>query len=59
MAQTLRKPVSGHESHRRFSPEAEGDFDVVSEREIAEWRAKLNERFGIGKGKLELIEEPA
>ena len=58
MAQRLRKPGSGSDNHRRFPPEAEGDFDVVSEREIAEWRAKLEERFAIGKGKLKAIEEP-
>ncbi len=38
--------------------EADGDFDVVSEREIADWREKLNKRFGIGTGRLEAIEEP-
>ena len=59
MAQRLRKPGSGFDNHRRFPPEAEVDFDVVSEREIAEWREKLNKRFDIGAGKLEAIEEPA
>ncbi len=38
--------------------EEDGDFDVVSEREIADWREKLNKRFGIGTGRLEAIEEP-
>ncbi len=58
MPQRMRKAVSGSENHRQFSPEAEGDFDVVSEREIAEWRAKLAKRFDIGDGNLEVIEEP-
>lgn len=58
MGHRLRKLVSGDEDRRRFPPEADGDFGVVSEREIEEWRAKLNERYGIGKGKLQAIEEP-
>lgn len=58
MAQRLRKPGSGFDNRHHFPPEVEGDFDVVSEREVAEWRAKLNERFGIGSGKLKVIEEP-
>ncbi len=45
-------------SNANHPPEADGDFDVVSEREIAEWREKLNKRFGIGTGRLEAIEEP-
>ena len=59
MAHELRKSASGRENHRRFPPEAEGDFDIVSEREVAEWREKLNERYGIGKGRLKVVEEPA
>lgn len=58
MGHRLRKLVSGDESGRWFPPEADGDFDVVSDREIDEWRAKLNARYGIGEGKLEAIEEP-
>ena len=34
----------------QFPPEADGDFDVVSQAEIDTWREKLNERFGIGQG---------
>ena len=43
---------------RQFPPEAEADFDVVPEAEIAVWRERLNERYDIGKGKLRPVEEP-
>lgn len=55
MAQKLMKT----QEYNAFPPEAEGDFDVVEQGKIAEWREKLNERFGIGQGKLEAIEEPS
>ena len=32
--------------------EADGDFGIVPEAQIASWQKKLNERFGIGSGKL-------
>ena len=35
-----------------FPPEADGEFDVVSQEEISTWREKLNARFEIGQGKL-------
>ncbi len=57
MAQKLGKRDFG--PVKRFPPEAEGQFDVVPEREIAELRDKLNARFGIGKGKLKVIDDPA
>jgi hypothetical protein len=45
-------------SHVQFPPEADGEFDVVSTADIADWREKLSSRFGIGRGKLKSIEEP-
>lgn len=51
MAQRVKQPAMNGRGEQ-FPPEADGEFDVVSEAEIAEWRAKLNDRFGIGKGKL-------
>lgn len=57
MAQKLGK--RGTAPARRFPPEADGHFDIVPEAEIAEWREKLNARFGIGKGKLKVIDDPA
>ncbi len=41
----------------QFPPEADGDFNVVSEKKIAVWQKKLNDRFGIGSGKLEIVED--
>lgn len=40
----------------QFPPEADGDFDVVSQESIDAWRLKLNERFGIGQGKLRSLD---
>ncbi len=42
----------------QFPPEADGDFGLVTEAQVASWQTKLNERFGIGTGKLRIIEEP-
>lgn len=39
-----------------FPPEASCEFDVVPVEEIDEWREKLNERFGIGRGKLRSLD---
>lgn len=41
-----------------FPPEAHADFVDVNEKDIAAWRVKLSERFGIGQGKLVATEEP-
>jgi hypothetical protein len=57
MAQKLKKGDSRHENH--FPPEADGIFDVVPTHEIEQWRKKLNAQYGIGAGKLTIIEEPA
>lgn len=56
MAQKLAKHESG--SKITFPPEADGDFDTVPTHKIAEWREKLNARFGIGQGHMEIISEP-
>jgi hypothetical protein len=42
----------------QFPPEADGDFGLVTEAQIESWQKKLNERFGIGSGKLATVEEP-
>lgn len=57
MAQKLSK--TGFGPAKRFPPEADGNFDVVPEAEIAELREKLNARYGIGKGKLKVVDDPA
>ena len=38
--------------------EAEVDFGIVDEEQVEFWQKKLNERFGIGSGKLMPLEEP-
>lgn len=50
MAQRAKQPT--YDRSEQFPPEADGDFDVVSQDEIAAWREKLNARFGIGQDKL-------
>lgn len=57
MAQRLEKPDFVEKS--TFPPEADGDFDTVPTHKITEWREKLNDRFGLGKGRLTVISEPA
>ncbi len=57
MAQKLRKAGGRHLN--RFPPEADGEFDVVPQEQIVEWRQKLNEEFGLGRGRLTVVEEPA
>ena len=57
MAQKIGKARSGQKT--AFPPEADGEFEIVKEAKIAEWRVKLNERFSIGEGKLKVISEPA
>lgn len=56
MAQRARLP-----EHRTkpvdFPPEADADFDLVREADVAAWRAKLNQRFGIGSGRLVVVDE--
>lgn len=55
MANRAKQPtINGRGA--QFPPEADGEFDVVSQEEIDSWREKLNERFGIGKGKLKSLD---
>lgn len=58
MAQRAKKPVHGSK-YVQWPPEADADFEVVNEADIASWREKLNERFGIGSGKLVVVEDVA
>lgn len=57
MAQKLKKHSSVYTT--AFPPEANGEFGTVSTQKISEWREKLNERFGIGQGKLDVVAEPS
>lgn len=56
MAQKLRKPDNG--GARTFPPEADGEFPIVPEKDIASWREALEERYRLGQGRLKVIEEP-
>lgn len=42
----------------QFPPEADGDFGLVTDAQVDSWQKKLNDRFGIGAGKLVAVEEP-
>tara|TARA_B100000949_G_C13956470_1_gene315094 strand:+ start:398 stop:547 length:150 start_codon:yes stop_codon:yes gene_type:complete len=42
----------------QFPPEADGKFDTVSDEQVASWQQKLNQRFGIGAGRLKVLDEP-
>jgi len=55
MAQRAKQPVTNGRGVQ-FPPEADGEFDIVELEEIAAWREKLNERFGIGQGKLKSLD---
>lgn len=41
-----------------FPAEADCDFDVVKPEDIAGWKQRLTERFGLGTGRLVTIEDP-
>lgn len=56
MANRAKKPTP-RAGNVQFPPEADGEFDEVSVEEIEAWREKLNARFGIGQGKLKVIQE--
>lgn len=51
--------VEAVENRTAFPPEADCEFDVVQVEEISAWRERLNERFGIGKGILVPVDDPA
>ncbi|WP_370285093.1 hypothetical protein [Pseudooceanicola nanhaiensis] len=55
MAHRAMKTAQG-QNGVQFPPEADGDFEVVKREEILAWREKLNERFGIGQGKLKSLD---
>lgn len=57
MAQKVRNFPVEHEN--RFPAEADGEFEIVKQQEISDWREKLAERFCIGQGRLIVIEDPA
>lgn len=61
MGQRKFAPTSGAAKGygKVFPPEADGNFPVVPEPEIDTWREKLNARFGIGAGKMRVIDDPA
>ena len=56
--QMAQKLMQTKNNGYQFPPEADGEFEVVSDEAIATLREKLAERFGIGQGRLEVIEEP-
>lgn len=56
---SLRKHRTKQDDRQRFAPEADACFEVVSEDKIDAWRQELNERFGIGHGRLVSLDEPA
>lgn len=59
MAQRRSKPpMASSFILRQFPPEADGKFDVVSEAEITQWRERLSQRFGIGEGRLRVVDDP-
>jgi len=57
MAQRLSKARPANE--QTFAPEADGVFEVVDERQIAEMREKLSAEYGIGQGRLVPLDDPA
>ena len=57
MANRAKQPVP-NAAMVKFPPEADGDFGLVTEVQVESWQKKLNERFGIGSGKLVSLEEP-
>lgn len=40
-----------------FPREADTEFDVVADEKIAAWNGAIRERFGIGEGNLQVIED--
>ncbi|MBR9763892.1 MAG: hypothetical protein GYB53_10305 [Rhodobacteraceae bacterium] len=58
MAQRARQHTQSGK-YVQFPPEADEEFGLVSDSEIASWQEKLNKRFGIGEGRLKVVEEPA
>lgn len=62
MQMNMRKtmaPASSQGKTKKFPPEADETFGVVLEKDVAAWREKLNATYGIGDGRLVVIEDPA
>ncbi len=57
MAQRAKQPTASG-MYVQFPPEADGKFDTVSDEQVASWQQKLNQRFGIGAGRLKVLDEP-
>ena len=57
MTQRAQKPGASSKLVQ-FPPEADGEFGIVAERDIAVWREKLNKRYGIGSGRLRVVDDP-
>lgn len=52
IAMSQRTPKVRPAREKTFAPEADGVFELVDERHIAEMRERLNEEYGIGQGRL-------
>lgn len=55
MAQRVKQPTMNGRSEQ-FPPEADDEFEMVSQKEIDAWREKLNARFGIGQGQFRSLD---
>ena len=44
--------------HQPFPPEADDTFGLVAEADIAAWRERLTEKYGITTGKLKVTDDP-
>lgn len=58
MAALAKASTEEMNPRKTFAPEADFDFEPVSEDKIAAMRESIAERFGIGQGKLAPVEEP-
>lgn len=58
MAALAKVETENMNPRKTFAPEADCEFEPVSLDRIAKMREKLNQQYGIGKGKLKAIEEP-
>lgn len=55
MANRAKQPVRNG-ANVQFPPEADTDFDLVPEEQIAAWNDKLKKRYGIGSGRLVVLD---
>lgn len=56
MANRAKQPAPNN-ANVQFPPEADTEFDIVKPEQIAAWNAKLTNRFGLGQGRLTVIED--